>query len=85
MVSGGEFVLLLCDAEHFVKLSDSLSGQVAMLLLSSGMVWVSTSRRYQKRELLLLHQIINWSLTGNLSIYGQFFAIVTFDFPNEKH
>ncbi|CAA7397835.1 unnamed protein product [Spirodela intermedia] len=38
--------------------------QVIMVLLSSVMVWVSTSHRSQKRGLLLLHQIINWFLTG---------------------
>ncbi|XP_078439538.1 sulfatase and phosphatidylinositolglycan class N domain-containing protein [Wolffia australiana] len=40
------------------------SFQVIMVLLSSVMVWVSTSHRSQKRELLLWHQITNWLLTG---------------------
>ncbi|KAH9290777.1 hypothetical protein KI387_034894, partial [Taxus chinensis] len=38
--------------------------QVFLVLLSSGMVWISTTHRAQKRQLLVFHQLINWSLAG---------------------
>ncbi|XP_058112143.1 GPI ethanolamine phosphate transferase 1 isoform X2 [Magnolia sinica] len=38
--------------------------QALLVGLSSGMVWLSTSHRTQKQELLTLHQLINWSLAG---------------------
>ncbi|KMZ72096.1 putative GPI ethanolamine phosphate transferase [Zostera marina] len=38
--------------------------QAIMVLLSSMMVWLSTSHRTQWKELLFMHQIINWSLAG---------------------
>ncbi|MQL78216.1 hypothetical protein Taro_010638 [Colocasia esculenta] len=38
--------------------------QAILIGLSSVMVWWSTSHRSQKKELLTLHQLINWFLTG---------------------
>ncbi|XP_051121000.1 GPI ethanolamine phosphate transferase 1 [Andrographis paniculata] len=38
--------------------------QVLLVLCSSVMVSVSTSRRTEKQELIALHQIINWSVAG---------------------
>ncbi|XP_057817181.2 uncharacterized protein LOC131030393 isoform X2 [Cryptomeria japonica] len=38
--------------------------QVFLVILSSGMVWISTTYRAQRRQLLLFHQLINWSLAG---------------------
>ncbi|KAJ4765331.1 GPI ethanolamine phosphate transferase 1 [Rhynchospora pubera] len=38
--------------------------QISLVVLSSAMVWISTSHRAQKRQLLPLHQLINWSLSG---------------------
>lgn len=36
--------------------------QVLLVLGASGMVWVTTSYREQKKGLPLLHQVTNWSL-----------------------
>ncbi|XP_078165994.1 sulfatase and phosphatidylinositolglycan class N domain-containing protein isoform X2 [Carex rostrata] len=38
--------------------------QVSLVALSSAMVWISTSHRAKKRQLLPLHQLINWALAG---------------------
>lgn len=38
--------------------------QVILVAISSIMVWLSTSHRSQNRELLSLHQFINWSVAG---------------------
>ncbi|XP_073100808.1 uncharacterized protein [Elaeis guineensis] len=38
--------------------------QALLVALSSAMVWLSTSHRAQKKGLLLVHQLINWSITG---------------------
>ncbi|OVA16257.1 GPI ethanolamine phosphate transferase 1 [Macleaya cordata] len=38
--------------------------QALLVGLSSGMVWLSTSHRTEKQELLILHQLINWSIAG---------------------
>lgn len=41
-----------------------LCNQVLLVALSSGMVWLSSSRRAQNQELLMLHQLLNWLLVG---------------------
>ncbi|KAG9449833.1 hypothetical protein H6P81_009798 [Aristolochia fimbriata] len=46
------------------KVSKLFLFQVLLVCLSSGMVWLSTSHRTQKQELLTLHQIINWLVAG---------------------
>lgn len=38
--------------------------QVLLVLASSGMVWVTTSYRAQKKGLPFIHQAINWFLAG---------------------
>lgn len=38
--------------------------QVSLVMLSSGMVWISTAHRAERRQLLAFHQLINWSLAG---------------------
>ncbi|XXG59303.1 hypothetical protein AAC387_Pa04g1410 [Persea americana] len=38
--------------------------QILLVALSSGMVWLSSSRRAQEQELLMLHQLLNWLLVG---------------------
>ncbi|KAK9104670.1 hypothetical protein Scep_021514 [Stephania cephalantha] len=38
--------------------------QVLLVGLSAGMVWLSTSHRTENQELLMLHQLINWSMAG---------------------
>ncbi|KAJ0965385.1 hypothetical protein J5N97_026523 [Dioscorea zingiberensis] len=38
--------------------------QAFLVVLSSGMVWLSTSHRSRERELMMAHQLINWSLAG---------------------
>ncbi|KAK9090504.1 hypothetical protein Sjap_023681 [Stephania japonica] len=47
--------------------------QVLLVGLSAGMVWLSTSHRTQNQELLMLHQLINWSMAG-ISMVLPFFA-----------
>ncbi|XP_020110509.1 GPI ethanolamine phosphate transferase 1 isoform X1 [Ananas comosus] len=39
--------------------------QVILVGLSSIMVWLSTSHRAQNKELLPMHQLINWSIAGS--------------------
>ncbi|XP_077222860.1 sulfatase and phosphatidylinositolglycan class N domain-containing protein [Tasmannia lanceolata] len=50
--------------KHIPRFSKLFYLQAILVGLSSGMVWLSTSHRTQKQELLMLHQLINWSLTG---------------------
>lgn len=38
--------------------------QALLVGLASVMVWLSTSHRTEKQELLLVHQLINWSIAG---------------------
>lgn len=44
--------------------SSMLSDQIVIVALSSGMVWLSSSRRAQEQDLLMLHQLLNWLLVG---------------------
>lgn len=38
--------------------------QVFLVGIASGMVWLTTSHRTEKRELRPLHQLVNWSVAG---------------------
>eukprot|EP01018_Ginkgo_biloba_P022729 Gb_08705 [translate_table: standard] len=38
--------------------------QIFLVMLSSGMVWICTTHRAQRQQLLALHQLINWLLAG---------------------
>lgn len=38
--------------------------QAFLVVLSSGMIWLSTSHRSREKELMMAHQLINWSLAG---------------------
>ncbi|XP_068642685.1 GPI ethanolamine phosphate transferase 1 isoform X2 [Aristolochia californica] len=55
------------------QLSKLFLFQVLLVGLSSGMVWLCTSHRTQKQELLTLHQLINWFLVG-VSVVLPFFS-----------
>lgn len=46
--------------------------QVLLVVISSIMVWLSTSHRTEKQELHFVHQIINWFLAGCFTFF--FFA-----------
>ncbi|KAK9272092.1 hypothetical protein L1049_002461 [Liquidambar formosana] len=48
--------------------------QALLVGLSSVMVWLSTSHRTQKQELLAMHQLINWSIAGVSMILPLFSA-----------
>ncbi|CAM8985059.1 unnamed protein product [Rhodiola kirilowii] len=55
-----------CITNHDLQARIPMLFQLQVLLvgLASGMVWLTTSHRTQKRELLPLHQMINWSVAG---------------------
>lgn len=38
--------------------------QAILVVLSSAMVWLTTSHRAQKKELLMVHQLTNWLIAG---------------------
>lgn len=59
--------VLSCIARHDeqeYERSNLFYLQAILVSLSSMMVWVSTSHRTQWKELLFMHQIVNWSLAG---------------------
>ncbi|XP_009773972.1 uncharacterized protein [Nicotiana sylvestris] len=48
--------------------------QILWVGLASVLVWLSTSHRTEKRELLVLHQLMNWSIAGFSMILPLFSA-----------
>ncbi|KAK7273391.1 hypothetical protein RIF29_14440 [Crotalaria pallida] len=60
-----KFWLSLCNRElKSPKIWSLFYLQVLLVALSSLMVYLSTSHRTEKQELLALHQLINWSVAG---------------------
>ncbi|XP_072973037.1 GPI ethanolamine phosphate transferase 1 [Typha angustifolia] len=68
---GGKFHFYLADKQgsRFPRL---FFAQVILVGLSSIMVWLSTSHRAQKKELLAVHQLINWSIAGSSMVLPLF-------------
>lgn len=48
--------------------------QILLVGLASLMVWLSTTHRTEKQELLVLHQLVNWSIAGFSMILPLFSA-----------
>lgn len=46
--------------------------QILLVGLASLMVWLSTTHRTEKHELLVLHQLMNWSIAGILFCFYPF-------------
>ncbi|KAL1314903.1 hypothetical protein HN51_041716 [Arachis hypogaea] len=62
---GNKYWLSICNYElKSHKFSSLFYLQALLVALSSVMVYLSTTHRTEKRELLAVHQLINWSVAG---------------------
>ncbi|KAL5057475.1 hypothetical protein RYX36_029079 [Vicia faba] len=62
---GSKFWLSICNRElKNPKYSALFYFQALLVALSSLMVYLSTTHRTEKQELLVFHQLINWSVAG---------------------
>ncbi|CAL0321542.1 unnamed protein product [Lupinus luteus] len=60
-----KYWLSICNRElKSPRTSPLFYTQVLLVALSSVMVYLSTSHRTEKQELLALHQLVNWSVAG---------------------
>ncbi|KAF1860089.1 hypothetical protein Lal_00027942 [Lupinus albus] len=59
-----KYWLSMCNREKSPKISSLFYTQVILVALSSVMVYLSTTHRTEKQELLALHQLVNWSIAG---------------------
>ncbi|XP_057437272.1 GPI ethanolamine phosphate transferase 1 isoform X1 [Lotus japonicus] len=60
-----KYWLSICNCElRSPKYSSLFYVQALLVALSSVMVYLSTSHRTEKQELLALHQLVNWSVAG---------------------
>ncbi|KAJ3679633.1 hypothetical protein LUZ60_017644 [Juncus effusus] len=66
------WVYLSKEAKKGTRFSKLFFLQVLLVGLSSFMVRVSTSHRTEKRQLLPLHQLINWSIAGSSMVLPLF-------------
>ncbi|KAH7674421.1 GPI ethanolamine phosphate transferase 1 protein [Dioscorea alata] len=59
-----KFLLFFTQHDRRTRIPLLFQFQAFLVVSSSGMIWLSTSHRSREKELMMAHQLINWSLAG---------------------